>query len=59
MLKFSLFFSVLFTLTISHSQVESKLSTTQKFDEVLHYVNMMYVDTVNDKKLTETAIEHC
>jgi carboxyl-terminal processing protease len=56
MLKFSLFFFVLFTLTISHSQVESKLSTTQKFDEVLHYVNMMYVDTVNDKKLTETAI---
>ena len=34
----------------------SKISTSQKFDEVLTYVNRMYVDTVNDNQLTEAAI---
>ena len=35
---------------------ESKIATTQKFEEVLTYVNKMYVDDVDDKALTEAAI---
>ena len=34
----------------------SKINTSQKFDEVLTYINKMYVDTVNDNQLTEAAI---
>lgn len=48
-----------FTLTISlgYSQVDpSKIATSQKFDEVLTYVNRMYVDTVNPQQLTDAAI---
>lgn len=37
--------------------VNPKLSTTQKFDEVLTYIDRIYVDTVNTKQLTVTAIE--
>jgi carboxyl-terminal processing protease len=33
-----------------------KIATTQKFDEVLRYVNKMYVDDVNDEELTDAAI---
>ena len=33
-----------------------KIATTQKFDEVLTYINRMYVDQVNDKELTDAAI---
>lgn len=48
-----------FTFTISHSfaQVDqTKIATSQKFDEVLTYVNRMYVDTVNPQQLTDAAI---
>ena len=39
------------------SQVDqSKIATTQKFEEVLTYVNKMYVDKVDDKALTEAAV---
>src|SRR5690606_5902655 len=33
-----------------------KIGTTQKFDEVLTYINKMYVDDVDDKALTDAAI---
>ena len=39
------------------SQVDqTKVGTTQKFEEVLTYVNKMYVDDVDDQALTEAAI---
>ncbi len=34
----------------------TKIGTTQKFDEVLTYVNKMYVDDVDDDALTDAAI---
>lgn len=34
----------------------SNVGTTLKFNEVLSYVNQMYVDDVNDEQLTEAAI---
>jgi carboxyl-terminal processing protease len=52
--------SSLFLIAFSQcvfSQVDpNKVSTTQKFDEVLTYINRMYVDPVNDKDLTDAAI---
>ncbi len=54
---FSVSLSLLFFSFASTAQVDqSKISTTQKFEEVLTYVNKMYVDDVNDKELTEAAI---
>ncbi len=48
---------LIFSATISWSQVDqSKISTTQKFDEVITYVNKMYVDDVNQDELTDAAI---
>jgi len=45
------------TSVFSYAQVENdKVSTTQKFDEVLTYVNRMYVDDVDSEKLTDAAI---
>ena len=39
------------------SQVQSELiGTTVKFEEVLNHIQQLYVDPVNAKKLTETAI---
>lgn len=41
----------------SWAQVDpSKVSTTQKFDEVITYINQMYVDDVNQDALTDAAI---
>lgn len=41
----------------STAQIDpQKVGTTQKFDEVLTYVNRMYVDDVNAQQLTEAAI---
>ncbi len=43
---------------LSFSQVDkTKINTTQKLEEVMMYINKMYVDTVNQKQLTEAAIE--
>jgi carboxyl-terminal processing protease len=43
--------------TLLTAQVDpSKVGTTQKFDEVLTFVNQLYVDPVNDEKLTDEAI---
>ncbi len=52
-------FFLLFTFapTLLTAQVDpSKVGTTQKFDEVLTFVNQLYVDPVNDEKLTDEAI---
>ncbi|GAB5418495.1 MAG: S41 family peptidase [Crocinitomicaceae bacterium] len=35
---------------------KDKIATTQKFDEVLTYVNKMYVDDVDQEELTDAAI---
>ena len=34
----------------------SKISTSQKFDEILTYIDKMYVDTINQQQLTDAAI---
>ncbi len=48
---------VIFTSFQLHAQIdEKKIGTTQKFDEILTYVNKMYVDDVDDKALTDAAI---
>lgn len=48
---------LLFSSKSIFSQIDhSKVSTTQKFDEILTYINKLYVDTVNDKSLTDAAI---
>ncbi len=50
-------FLSLISISISYAQVQpNKVSTNQKFDEVLMYVNKLYVDTVDDKALTDAAI---
>lgn len=54
--------SILITLTLSLSFVgisqvnPEKISTTQKFDEIMTYINKMYVDSVNQDELTDAAI---
>jgi carboxyl-terminal processing protease len=41
----------------SYAQIDTdKIATTQKFDEVLTYVNRLYVDDVDGEKLTDAAI---
>jgi carboxyl-terminal processing protease len=51
---------LLLTIAVNHvifAQVDSeKIATTQKFDEVLTYINQLYVDDVNDQELTDAAI---
>lgn len=48
---------VLGASTLSFSQVNpAKVGTVQKFEEVLTYVEKMYVDSVNAEKLTDAAI---
>ena len=45
------------TCSISFGQIDrNKIATTQKFDEVLTYVNKMYVDDVDAEELTDAAI---
>lgn len=47
------------TLTCSTLQAQrdpSKASTSAKFDEILNYINRMYVDEVNAEELTDAAI---
>lgn len=57
MLKFKTLLSFIFASTALFAQIDpAKIGTTQKFDEVLTYVNRMYVDTVNDEQLTDAAI---
>lgn len=42
---------------LSFAQIDKdKVATTQKFDEVITYVNKLYVDDVDSEKLTDAAI---
>lgn len=57
MLKHSFLLTITaFTFTVFSQIDPSKIATTQKFDEVLMYINRMYVDDVNDEQLTDAAI---
>ncbi len=57
MIKIISLITLIGTSVFSYSQVdESKIATTQKFDEVLTYVNKLYVDDVDAEKLTDAAI---
>lgn len=54
---FSIIAISFFCLTQLSAQNEpTKNPNTQKFDEILTYVNKLYVDTVNDDQLTDAAI---
>lgn len=46
----------LMTISVFAQVDKEKVGTTQKFEEVLTYVNKMYVDDVNDEELTDAAI---
>ncbi len=50
--------NILFLLFYSSviAQFDNQTSGSQKFSEVMQYVEKMYVDSVNQEKLTETAI---
>ena len=51
------FIIALISPIVLFSQVQSELiGTTVKFEEVLNHIKQLYVDPVNAKKLTETAI---
>ena len=52
----SIFTALLISGTFFAQVDPQKIATTQKFDEVLTYINRMYVDQVNDKELTDAAI---
>ena len=56
-MKKIIFISLLFTQLSAFSQIDpNKLSTSIKFDEVISNIERFYVDPVDSKKLTETAI---
>ena len=51
------FIIALISPIVLFSQVQSEqIGTTVKFEEVLNHIQQLYVDPVNAKKLTETAI---
>ena len=52
----SIFILTLFISSISAQVDPNKVETVQKFDEILTYISKLYVDTVDEKKLTEAAI---
>jgi carboxyl-terminal processing protease len=55
--KYFLFTTCFYLSLFSVAQIdETKVETVQKFDEVLTYINRLYVDSVDDKKLTDAAI---
>jgi len=57
MIRYFIAFYLFLGSNLLQSQVDpQKIATTQKFDEVLTYINRMYVDQVNDKDLTDAAI---
>jgi carboxyl-terminal processing protease len=57
MIRFSLIASIAICHFSLFSQAPSKPRTNQKVEEVLMYIDHMYVDTVNQEQLTNTAIE--
>lgn len=57
MIKLFSLIALIGTSVFSYAQVDGdKIATTQKFDEVLTYVNRLYVDDVDSEKLTDAAI---
>ncbi len=56
MKRFLLFSAILSTSTAFGQVDAAKIATTQKFDEVLTYVNQLYLDDVDDEQLTDVAI---
>lgn len=61
-MKYCIFFILVFVSFLSISQDSKNIeplnsvSNGRRLDEILKYVNMMYVDQVNDKKLMDAAI---
>lgn len=56
-MKYLFLTAIAFTSALSFGQIDKeKIATTQKFDEVITYVNKMYVDEVDDAALTDAAI---
>lgn len=56
MKKLTIYSGIFLTFSCFGQIDQEKVSTTQKFDEVLTYVNKLYVDDVNDEELTDAAI---
>jgi carboxyl-terminal processing protease len=57
-MKYLLFSAIALMSFAGNSQIDkNKIATTQKFDEVLTYVNKLYVDDVDQEQLTDAAIE--
>jgi len=56
-MKYFLISAIALMSFAGHSQIDkNKIATTQKFDEVLTYVNKLYVDDVDQEQLTDAAI---
>lgn len=56
-MKYVLFSALVLMSLTSFGQIDKdKIATTQKFDEVLTYVNKLYVDDVDQEELTDAAI---
>lgn len=57
MIKIFSLIALVGTSALSFAQIDKdKVATTQKFDEVITYVNKLYVDDVDSEKLTDAAI---
>ena len=56
-MKLTFFLLCLLLSSTLFSQIDpSKISTSYKFEEIINHIQQLYVDPVNAKKLTETAI---
>jgi carboxyl-terminal processing protease len=57
-MKKTFLFILLILPLLCFGQIEdpSKISTSQKFDEILTYINRLYVDSVDKEELTDAAI---
>ncbi len=57
-MKKAFLFSLFILPNLCFAQLEdpSKISTSQKFDEILTYINRLYVDSVDKEELTDAAI---
>ena len=53
---FSIFFLFGFLLQIHSQDENSKIHTAYKFEQIINKIEQLYVDSVNTRKLTETAI---
>lgn len=54
--NFILFAFTIFSFTFFAQNEKPKNQNAVKFDEILTYINSLYVDTVNDTQLTDAAI---